>query len=175
VGAAVVERAGMTSSGFVDMRDAVPDVAEGWDPVTDASGAVTGWRQNIYSYPPIGSPDGGAHATAADLVRLLTAVRAGDLLSPESTRAFCTPQVHHHDVPDLGAVRYGLGPQFLVRADGRVRSMSKTGINAGASAILRYHPLIDTTLALVSNSESGVWTPLRAIDALLHPRNTGDA
>ncbi len=29
---------------------------------------------------------------------------------------------------------------------------------------------LDTTLALVSNSEGRVWAPLEAIDALLHPR-----
>jgi CubicO group peptidase (beta-lactamase class C family) len=57
----VFQRAGMTTAGFFDRRDAVPGVAEGWDLVDGA------WRSNIFSYPPIGSPDGGAHASAADL------------------------------------------------------------------------------------------------------------
>jgi hypothetical protein len=43
----------MTTAGFFDRRDAVPGVAEGWDPVDG------GRRSNIFSYPPIGSPDGG--------------------------------------------------------------------------------------------------------------------
>ncbi|MET1156750.1 serine hydrolase, partial [Arthrobacter sp.] len=78
---------GMTA-GFFDMREAVPDVAEGWEPAAGGSG----WRSNIYSYPPVGSPDGGAYATARDLVVFLEAVRAGRLLSPEPTEAFLTPK-----------------------------------------------------------------------------------
>lgn len=88
----VFGRAGMGAAGFFDMREAEPDVAEGWEPVREEEGGpVKGWRQNIYSYPPIGSPDGGAHATAADLTRFLTAAREGNLLSPASTNAFLSP------------------------------------------------------------------------------------
>lgn len=60
-GLAVESVAGRSYRDYV--REAVPDVAdvaEGWEPVADGGGIVTGWRQNIYSYPPIGSPDGGA-------------------------------------------------------------------------------------------------------------------
>lgn len=97
---AVLARAGMTSSDFYDRREAVPDVAEGWDPVADSGGRIVGWKQNIFSYPPIGSPDGGAHATAADLARFLRAVRGGELLSAERTEQFLTPQVLHHRAED---------------------------------------------------------------------------
>lgn len=102
------EPAGMASSGFFHMRDAVPKVAEGWDPVHDDDGEIAGWRQNIYSYPPIGSPDGGAHCTAADLVRFMDKLRAGELLSPALTEAFFTPQVTHHHQNDGGSIHYGL-------------------------------------------------------------------
>src|SRR5690349_21213944 len=85
---AVFARAGMTASDFYDRREAVPLVAEGWDPVIDSEGRITGWKQNIFSYPPIGSPDAGAHTTAEDLVRFLQAVRAGQLLSAERTEQF---------------------------------------------------------------------------------------
>src|SRR5665647_902835 len=49
----------MRTAGFFDRRDPAHDVAEGWDPVRDADGRLITWRQNIFSYPPIGSPDGG--------------------------------------------------------------------------------------------------------------------
>jgi CubicO group peptidase (beta-lactamase class C family) len=94
---AVFARAGMTASDFYDRREAAANVAEGWDPVIDAEGRTTGWKQNIFSYPPIGSPDGGAHATADDLVRFLRAVRSGEPLSAERTEQFLTPQVLHHE------------------------------------------------------------------------------
>jgi hypothetical protein len=29
----------------------------------DRNGRVVSWRRNIYSYPPIGTPDGGAYVT----------------------------------------------------------------------------------------------------------------
>jgi len=162
----VFARAGMHASGFFDMRDAVPDVAEGWDPVRDDAGTLTGWRSNIYCYPPIGSPDGGAHATPRDLVRFLDAVRGGELLGPDLTAAFLTPQVTHHEAEGR-TVRYGFGLEFIVLPDGTVRSCSKDGINAGASAMLQHHAATDVTVALVSSSEDGVWGPFREIDRLL--------
>ena len=163
----VMRRAGMDRAGFFDMREAEPDVAEGWEPVLDGDdGPVTGWRQNIYSYPPIGSPDGGAHASARDLTTFLDAVRAGRLLSPEMTQLFLTPAVLHHQ--EVGhAVYFGCGLEFEVLADGSVQSFSKDGINTGASAFLRYYPGRDVTVAVVSNTQGGVWSPVAAIDAVV--------
>ncbi|WP_026819696.1 serine hydrolase domain-containing protein [Arthrobacter castelli] len=161
------EPAGMTSSGFFHMRDAVPDVAEGWDPVHDDDGAITGWRQNIYSYPPIGSPDGGAHCTAADLIRFLDELRAGELLSPALTQAFFTPQVTHHHQDDGGSIHYGFGLEFELDDGGRVRSFYKDGVNAGASALLRHYPATGITTAILSNSEDGAWAPARLVDEAL--------
>ena len=162
----VFAAAGMHDSGFFSMQEAVPNVAEGWDPVRDDSGAVISWRQNIFSYPPVGSPDGGAHSTSADLVRFLNAVRAGRLLSAESTAAFLAPQVKHSDL-DAGELHYGYGLVFRLDADGQTGLIYKDGINAGASALLGYYPGADVTLALVSNSEDGAWGPLAEITALL--------
>ncbi len=164
----IFAKAGMATAGFFHMADAEPDVAEGWDPARDDDGAVAGWRQNIYSYPPIGSPDGGAHVTAADLTRFLDALRNGELLSPELTTAFLTPQVHHSDDDD-GSLHYGFGLEFELRADGSIRSFYKDGINAGASAMLRHYPELNVTVAVVSNSEDGAWAPVRIIDRVILP------
>lgn len=171
----VLARAGMTRSGFFHMADAQPDVAEGWEPVrADDDGPIVGWRQNIYSYPPIGSPDGGAHVTAADLLTFLRAVRAGALLGPELTAAFLTPHVRHHayDEPAAsgGAAHHvGLGLEFELDAAGRVLSSWKEGVNTGSSAMLRHYPAHDVTVALVANSEDAVWDPVRRIDEWLLP------
>ncbi len=152
----VFARAGMDGAGFFRMDEAEPDVAEGWEPVFDgprSEGRLTGWRQNVYSYPPVGSPDGGAHVTARDLTRFWAAVRGGELLPPDLTRAFLTPQVKHDDadtdetddkdaatVPRAASVHYGFGLEFELLADGSVRSAYKEGINTGSSAILRHYP-----------------------------------
>ncbi len=165
----VFATAGMNDSGFFDMREAVPNVAEGWEPVPGVNGAVGGWRQNIYSYPPIGSPDGGAHTTASDLALFLDAVRRGELLSPSMTELFITPQVKHHDRPGSGPLLYGFGLEFDTRTDGSIRSYYKDGVNTGVSAMLRHYPDADVTLAITSNSEDGAWKPEKAIDSMISP------
>ena len=57
-----------------------------------------GWRSNIFNYPPTGSPDGGARATAADLFNFLDAVRAGQLMTPELTQTYLTHPGHPRHV-----------------------------------------------------------------------------
>ncbi|KZM77541.1 serine hydrolase [Cellulosimicrobium sp. I38E] len=193
----VFARAAMDRSGFFRMDEAEPDVAEGWEPVhegPDDEGPVTSWRQNIYSYPPVGSPDGGAHVTARDLARFWSAVRGGELLPPDLTRAFLTPQVKHDDgdtdetdgkdaegVERAASVHYGFGLEFELLADGSVRSAYKEGINTGSSAMLRHYPgagrsgpdafppagAPGVTVVVVSNGEAGAWGPVRQIDALV--------
>ena len=136
----VFDRAQMLGAGFFDRRDAVPEVAEGWDLVEGR------WRANIFSYPPIGSPDGGAHATAADLLVFLEAVRTDRLLPPELTRLFLSPQVRHDD-----RVWYGFGLEF----DGS--TYSKEGHNAGVSGILAHYGSAGLDVAVLSNTEYGAW------------------
>ncbi|HEY5880435.1 MAG TPA: serine hydrolase domain-containing protein [Nakamurella sp.] len=167
----VFEPAGMTRSGFFWRQDDVPDVAEGWDPVSAADPGRGGWRQNTYSYPPIGDAAGGAHVTAADLIGFLQALRAGRLLNAELTAAFLTPQAKHHE-RDGHEIWYGFGLEFDLDADGAVRSYYKDGINAGASAIVRHYPGPDIDVAVLSNSEKGAWPVIddvhRSVRAL-HP------
>jgi CubicO group peptidase (beta-lactamase class C family) len=160
---AVFARAGMTGSDFYDRREPAPNVAEGWDPVVDAAGLITGWRQNIFSYPPIGSPDAGAHTTAADLVRFLQAVRAGELLSAERTEQFLTPQVRHHQRDD-GEVWYGFGLEFTLDRHGSVRGYYKDGRNTGVSGIVRRYPADDLDVAVLSNAEHAGPTAIREVD-----------
>ncbi|MDP9822397.1 CubicO group peptidase (beta-lactamase class C family) [Nocardioides massiliensis] len=171
----VFARAGMDGAGFFHMRETTdgPPVAEGWDPVLDEDEAITGWRQNIYSYPPLGSPDGGAHCTAADLARFVEAIRNHELLGPELSASFCAPQVEHYEREDPTNVSMwmGFGTEVAVRADGSVASWAKDGINAGASAVVEHVPDADLTYALVSNLEDGVWSAWElARDTLDHAR-----
>jgi CubicO group peptidase (beta-lactamase class C family) len=167
---AVFGRAGMNASGFVDRREAVPDVAEGWDPVLDAAGNRTGWKQNIFSYPPIGCPDSGAQVTAEDLVGFAQAVRAGRLLPAELTEQFLTPQVLHHERDD-GAVWYGFGLEFVIDRAGAVRNTYKDGANAGASGVVRHYPADELDVVVLSNSERGAWPAMDEIHRLVRADN----
>ena len=153
----VFTRAGMNDSGFYDRREAAPRVAEGWD--RDADG---NWFQNIYSYPPIGSPADGAHVTAADLVRFLQAVRGGELLDAEYTEEFFVPQVEHDE-----ETMYGFGLEFDMNEDGTVRSYYKDGVNVGASGIVRHYLDEGLDIAVLSNNEDAAWPVVREIDERL--------
>ncbi|MCC7361157.1 MAG: beta-lactamase family protein [Anaerolineales bacterium] len=165
--------AGMAHSGFFRMDRVEPDVAEGADPLRDAAGAVTAWKRNIYSYPPIGSPDGGAHVTSEDINRFLRAVQGGALLSPALTAAFFTPQVLYQERPGGQTEYNGYGLWFRRDAAGRVLSYAKEGINAGASAFLRHWPAAGVTVVLLSNLEDGVWRPMDFVAAQIEAGEWG--
>ena len=158
--------AGMNRSGFFRMDVVEPDVAEGTDPIRDEAGEIVGWQRNIYSYPPIGSPDGGAHVTASDLIAFLRATLDARLCSADSVRELLTMRAFH-SMRRGRAVHWSLGLEFELDAEGRVLCFHKDGMNAGASANLRHYPRSGTTLAILSNSMDGAWPPLRALDELL--------
>ena len=155
-------KARMAHSDFFRMDRVNENVAEGADPILDEAGTITGWKRNIYSYPPIGSPDGGAHVTAGDLHRFLRAMQSGQLLSAARTKDFLTPQVlhSHRDGWDL---MYGFGLWFHVLSNNEVVHYQKEGINPGVSAILRHYPKTDISVILLSNLEEGVWEPVGEI------------
>lgn len=162
----IFTRAGMIDSDFLRMDQVNPRVAEGSDPIRDAQGNITGWKRNIYSFPPVGSPDSGAHVTVADLDRFLRAVRRGVLLSPAMTEAFLTPQVDYRSYEDWDK-RYGLGLWFYVDRNGRVVCYQKEGVNAGVSGVIRHFPTQDISVTILSNMESGVWKPIWMIHEMI--------
>jgi len=156
VRAHVFAEAAMTASDFFRMDRVNHNVAEGCDPSRDATGQVVGWKRNIYSFPPIGSPDACAYVTVTDLDRFLRAVMAGKLLSPELTRAFLSPQVVHSR-RDNWTEMYGYGLRFYVDRSGEVFCFEKEGVNVGVSGTISHFPDQDITATLLSNMEDGVW------------------
>jgi CubicO group peptidase (beta-lactamase class C family) len=158
----IFARTGMVDSGFFRMDRAQENVAEGCDPIRDDDDVVVGWKKNIYSYPPIGSPDGGAHVTVGDLDRFLRGVKAGELLSKETTEAFLTPQVVDRQM-DGWIRKYGYGLWFHVDESSKVIFYEKEGQNAGVSGLIRYYPDRDISVVMLSNMETGVWKPISKI------------
>ena len=155
----VFARAGMARSDFYRLDRVHENVAEGADPIRNAKGAVVGWKKNIYAFPPVGSPDAGAHVTAGDMDRFVRALQAGALLSPEQTEAFLTPHVLYRD-GDEWVRKVGYVLEFYQDKAGRTVFYQKEGINAGVSGIVRYYPDRDINVVLLSNMEDGVWEPV---------------
>jgi CubicO group peptidase (beta-lactamase class C family) len=155
----IFARAGMRHSDFLRMDRVHTQVAEGSDPVRNEAGDVVAWKKNIYSFPPVGSPDSGAHVTAPDIDRFLRAVQAGQMLSPELTQAFLSPQVHYRDM-DGWTMKYGFGLWFYVDPAGKIVCYQKEGINAGVSGLIRHFPDQDINVVLLANMEGAVWKPV---------------
>jgi CubicO group peptidase (beta-lactamase class C family) len=159
----VFARAGMNRSGFFRMDVVEPDVAEGVEAVKDENGGVVGWRRNIYSYPPIGGPDGGAHVTVGDLLRFHRAVADERLLGPALTAELLAPKARH-SVRGAGSHLMGFGFEFETDADAVVRCYWKEGVNVGVSGMLRHYPMKDVTFAVLAIGENAAWSPIKAID-----------
>lgn len=162
----VFARAGMNHSDFLHMGRVHENLAEGYDPIQSEEGKIIGWKRNIYSLPPIGSPDGGAHVTANDLDCFFRAVKAGELLSEELTVAFLVPQVHDREM-DGWTKKQGYGLWFYVDQSGKVVFGEKEGINAGASGLIRHYPDQNINVVILSNMEDGVWEPVRRIHQMV--------
>lgn len=162
----VFAKAGMEQSNFLRLDRVHENLAEGADPIRDAAGCIIGWKRNIYSFPPVGSPDSGAHVAARDLDRFLRAVQAGDLLSPQLTEAFLSPQVFYRQRPDW-KLMMGYGLTFYVDTRPRVVCYQKEGIKAGVSGIMRYFPRRDINVVILSNLEDGVWRPIWEVHDLV--------
>jgi CubicO group peptidase (beta-lactamase class C family) len=159
----VFERCGMSRSGFFAMDAVVEDVAEGTDPIPESAASDRRWRRSIYSYPPIGSPDSGAHVTAADLATFYRALTAGELLGPELTASMLTPK-HYKRESDRGEQHTGYGFEFELDVDGAVLMFWKEGINVGVSAMLAHFVQADLTVAMLSNTQDGVWEPFDELE-----------
>lgn len=162
----IFEKAKMSDSDFFAMDRVNEKVAEGCDPIKNEDEGIEGWKKNIYSYPPIGSPDGGAYVTAGDLDRFLRAVQSGKLLSKELTEAFLSPHVEYRE-KDGWVMKYGYCLWFYVENGGKIVFYQKEGINAGASGLIRHFPDQDINIVILSNMEDGVWGPVRKIHQLV--------
>jgi CubicO group peptidase (beta-lactamase class C family) len=154
--------AGMNRSGFFRMDVVETDVAEGVEVIEDDDGATVGWRRNIYSYPPIGGPDGGAHVTVGDLLRFHRAVTGGRLLGPALTAELLSPKARH-GARGAGSHLMGFGFEFETDADDVVRCYWKEGVNVGVSGMLCHYPMEDVTFAVLAVGEKAAWRPIKAI------------
>ena len=155
--------AGMSRSGFFRMDVVEPDVAEAVEAIEDENRRIVGWRRNIYSYPPIGGPDGGAHVTVSDLLRFHRAVTDERLLGPALTAELLSPKARH-SARGAGSHLMGFGFEFETDADDVVQSYWKEGVNVGVSGMLRHYPRQDVTLAVLAVGEKAAWSPIKAID-----------
>jgi CubicO group peptidase (beta-lactamase class C family) len=149
--------AGMTGADFCAMDGVCADLAEHYKRIEHEDGTVE-WRKNIYSYPPIGSPDGGATVTALDLDRFVRAIRGNELISESASTALLSPKVKRRDTVTGTSLWNGFAFEFERDRDGAILHAGKDGINAGVASYARYYPAQDITCILLANQDCDVWS-----------------
>lgn len=161
--------AGMTGSDFLAMDLAAPDFAEHYTRIDDAPDGSERWQKNIYAYPPIGSPDGGATVPARDLVRFIDALRDGVLTGDAGRDLLLRPHVDVAAPTERDPFRRmcGFAFEFLLDGEGAIVAMQKDGVNGGVSSFLVHYPQTDTTVAILANQECNIWAMQRELRDLL--------
>jgi CubicO group peptidase (beta-lactamase class C family) len=163
----VFRRAGMSDTEFVAMDAVAENAAEGYAAVRDENGEATCWRKNIYSFPPIGSPDAGAYTAVGDLDAFMRALTANKLLPEQLTKDMLTPKVMYRQT---ARATYMMGYAFefaLEPGSGRIMYMQKDGDNPGVDGMLRYYPDTSTVVAILANQDCNVWDMANKVDGAL--------
>lgn len=161
----VFARAGMTQTDFIDLDDVYPNVAEGYIPIKDENGAVTGWKKNIYSATAGGAADGGATSTLDDLVRFSRTLRQGKLCAKESVESMLAPKV---DAGNEGVGwMYGFGCFILLYDNAKILRWGHTGAEDGVSCQLAYYPKHKMDIVILGNQTGGAGRVLLDIHELI--------
>lgn len=169
----IFEPCGMLNTKFCAMDEINENTAEGYVECRDKVGNFTEWKKNIYSYPPIGSPDAGAYTTVSDLDIFIRRLKENTLLNEEYTPMIFSPQCKFSrpyrswkPEPDA-AIRNGFAFEFL-EINGEVFCMRKDGDNSGVGAMLSYYPAIDATIIILCNQDCNIWQMHREIQTVLY-------
>jgi CubicO group peptidase (beta-lactamase class C family) len=173
VRAEVLEPLGMASTGFWAFDAIEPDLAVGYQPpdpeAAPGSPAAT-WRSNIYAMPAIGLPDGGAQATAPDLVRALDVLVGrgpAGYLSPAALATLIGP----HAFTPVFKAGYGLG--VVHGGGGDTARIGHSGEDPGFSCRAWVYPATGERVVVQSNVSEGAWQPFRHLDERLATINPG--
>src|SRR5918993_189486 len=142
----VCRPAGMTSTSFLRGDDLPGDAATGY-PWTDRD------RTNVLHLPVVGSGDGGAYSTSADVAAMWGSLFAGRILPAEVVE-----DAMRRRNGTTSEAAYGLG--FELRGDGVV---ALTGSDAGVSFRSVHDRRTDVTWTVISNTSEGAWPVARIL------------
>ncbi len=155
----VLEPAGLSDTGF-DPLDTEPKRLATAYMVTE--GPPETWLSNIYSVPAGGMPDGGMVTTAGDLTRLIEALSAGSVITPESFSLMTTPHGVEEDSPEA----YGYGMELVVEDD-VVTIYGHGGLDPGVSGMVSHFVEPDTTVVVICNHDRGSWPVVQRLVSAL--------
>jgi D-alanyl-D-alanine carboxypeptidase len=139
----IYEPAGMTGSGSLPERRAVPDRSIGY---TKPPG-TTEWTSNVDTLPYRGTSAGGGYSTVEDLARFADALLDHELLSPDATELLVTGKVE-----SWPGARYAYGFEDARDADGN-GSVGHGGGAPGMNGDLRIYPKSGYVVAVLANMD----------------------
>lgn len=151
IGLRVCRPAGMSRTGFLRSDELPADAALGYLSIGRRS------RTNVFHLPVLGSGDGGAYTTVADVRAFWLALFEGRIVSHHWVAQMVRP---FSDVPDEGR-RYGLG--FWLHETNDVVMLS--GYDAGVSFQSAHDPTTSTTYTVISNTAPGAWPMAKLLAA----------
>jgi len=162
----IFRKAGMSNTCFGAKDEVCPNTAEGYFAEKDETGNFIKWKKNIYSYPPIGTPDGGALTTVGDLDIFIRALKDGIFLSRKYAELIFSPHCDFTRARKFGTWRTGYAFEFIESGD-KIFCMYKEGGNPGVDAICSYYPALDISLNILSNQDGPLWKMYHEMQAVL--------
>lgn len=157
---------GMEYTDFLRLDGVHDNMAVGYYRVSKGDSEDDTWRTNIYSFPPVGTPESGAYTTVTDMHLFLKKIQNGDLFSKELAGEFLSPQVHYKDEGEY-TWKYGYVFEFVIDKKGNILSYRKEGVNRGVCAMMIYYPRNDISFIMLSNLDNAAWEPVRKIDEMI--------
>jgi CubicO group peptidase (beta-lactamase class C family) len=164
----VFEKFDMKDSDFFSLDVVSENTAEGYEPVEDKDGNITGWRKNIYSTTPDAASDGGSSSSANDLVKFINGLKGAKELS--LVENMLSPQVliGGPNGPNKIYVHYGFGCFIYFDKNNNIIRWGHTGEEAGISCRMFYYPALDIDVIILGN-QGGCAGPLfMAINDILY-------
>ncbi len=167
----IIEPLELKNTAFCSLDEVNENTAEGYIRVHDEEGNFVRWKKNIYSYPPVGTPDGGIYSSVGDLDLFLRSFKTEKVLNREYSEMMMQPHSKHIWEDLWGKrlpvrIRPGYGLDF-VEKDNRMRSISKDGLYPGARARMCYFPESDISLVILSNQDCNIWEMRRQMEIAL--------
>lgn len=157
---------GMNNTDFLRLDGVHDNMAVGYYPAPGNGPENDTWKTNIYSFPPVGTPESGAYTTVTDMHLFLKKIQNGELFSKRLTEEFLSPQVHYKDQGEH-TWKYGYVFEFKIDKAGNIVSYRKDGINRGVCAMMIYYPADDINFIILSNLDNAAWEPMRRIDEMI--------
>ena len=165
----VFRRAGMRNTAFLSMDNVNENTAEGYLNLYNEDGKVIGYKKNIYCFPPMGTPDGGAYTTAEDMNLFLTAIQKNILLDDIHAKLLLTDHCPYTQEKEWWGIpglyeRNGYAFEFLFLPDNKEPfCIYKDGQNDGVAARFNYYPKEDISVTILSNQDCDVWDMTKQI------------